>query len=127
MPYIWVEECQSAFETLKAKLALAPILGRPDFSEMFIIETDASNTGLGAVLLQRIKGEERVIAYASHVLTKHELIYSTSEKECLAIFWSVTKKFRCFVEGTKFKVITDHDALKWLIMYGAVPTFKKWV
>ena len=67
------------------------------------------------MLLQKIEGKERVIAYASRVLNEHEIKYNTSEKECLAIFWSVTKKFRCYVEGTHFKVITDHEALKRLI------------
>ena len=101
-------------EILKAKLITVPILGTPNFEELFIIETDASNTGHGVVLLQVTNGVERVISYASRVLNDTERnLYNISEKECLGILFAI-KKYRCYIEGTKFTVITDHDALKWL-------------
>ena len=64
----WSEECNIAFSILKGKLVSAPILGYPDSSEDFIIETDASFKGLGVVLSQKIEGKESVIAYASRGL-----------------------------------------------------------
>ena len=88
-------------------------LARPDFSKPFIIQCDASNSALGTLISQIFKDEEHPIVYASHMLTATERNYSTTEKECLALIWSI-KKFRPYIEGYKFKVITDHSTLKWL-------------
>lgn len=109
----WKEEQQAAFEMLKAKLTEAPILACPDFSKTFILQTDASNYGLGAVLTQELEEGERVIAYASRTLNGAEKNYSATEKECLAIIWGI-RKMRAYVEGYRFHVITDHLSLKWL-------------
>jgi hypothetical protein len=57
-------ECQSAFEELKSRLVSSPILAHPDFSKKFILDTDASNEAIGAVLSQEIDGKERPIAFA---------------------------------------------------------------
>jgi transposase len=109
----WSEAAQLAFEELKTKLVKAPILSCPDFSRPFCLQTDASYSGLGSVLTQNLEGEEKVIAYASRSLTDAEKKYSVTEKELLAILWSI-RKFRPYLEGYNFEVVTDHFALKWL-------------
>ena len=111
--YEWGEEQQEAFEKIKALLASAPMIQSPRFDEQFVIQTDASDTGIGAVLFQIIDGAERVLEFASRILTSAERNYSVTERECLAVVWAI-KKFRAYVEGYEFKVITDHSSLKWL-------------
>ena len=111
--YEWSDAHRYAFEQVKALVASAPVLHRPSFEHQFIIHTDASDTGLGAVLTQSIDGEERVLSFASRTLSAAERNYSVTERECLAVLWAV-QKFRSYVEGYKFKVITDHSSLKWL-------------
>jgi len=104
-------EQQSAFEVLKEKLMTAPVLRYPDFTQEFIMTTDASAYAIGAVLSQGKVGDDRPIAYASRVLSRAEQNYSTMKKKLLAIVWAV-KHFRPY--GTKFKVVTDHKPLIWL-------------
>jgi len=72
------------------------VLACPDFNENFVLQTDSSDLGLGAVLTQNIQGEERVIAFASRRLVAAEGNYSATEKECLAIIWAV-RKHRCYL------------------------------
>ena len=84
-----------------------PILQYPDFSKSFCLTTDASNTAIGSVLSQGNVPLDLPIAYASRTLNKAELNYSTTEKELLAIVWSI-KHFRPYLYGRKFKIITDH-------------------
>lgn len=109
----WGEEEQKAMDLLKEKLVTAPILTCPDFNKPFFLQTDASSTGLGAILFQKFDEGDKPIAYASRSLTSNELKFSTTEQECLAVLWAV-EKFRPYLEGTRFTVITDHQALKWL-------------
>ncbi|XP_044316714.1 uncharacterized protein LOC123037923 [Drosophila rhopaloa] len=111
--WLWEEPQQLAFEDLKNKLTEAPVLACPDFTRKFQLQTDASDYGLGAVLTQQAEEGERVVAYASRRLVKSEENYSATEKECLAIVWAI-RKLRCYLEGYRFDVITDHLALKWL-------------
>lgn len=109
----WEEKHEKAFRELKECLVRVPILSCPNFEEPFVIQTDASDVGLGAVLSQGENENERVIAYASRSLSRTERKYSATEKECLAVVFAV-EKFRSYIEGTKFKVITDHYSLLWL-------------
>lgn len=113
--YTWFEEAKNAFELLKKALCSAPVLHNPDFSRPFLIQCDASKYGVGAVLAQRNEdGEEVPIAYMSHKLTSPQKNYTVSEQECLAAIMAV-KKFRAYVEGHEFEIITDHTSLKWLM------------
>lgn len=109
----WKPAQEQAFQNLKTRLVEAPILCCPDFSQPFHLQTDASNEGLGAVLYQVIDGKEVVVSYASRTLNEAEKKYSVTEKECLAVVWGIFK-MRPYLEGYKFTVITDHQALKWL-------------
>lgn len=109
----WNAEANEAFENIKACLISTPVLRNPDFSKQFTIQTDASRYALGAVITQGEGEDEYVVAYTSRVLNKAERNYDVTTKECLAIVHAV-QKFRCYVEGTKFKIITDHHSLIWL-------------
>jgi hypothetical protein len=115
IPYKWDEKCQTAFEQLKDKLTTAPILTYPDFSKPFLLYTDASYKGLGAVLAQLDEeGNEHVIAYASRSLVGAEVNYATTEIECLATVWAM-KYFRPYIYLQEFSLITDHSALQWML------------
>ncbi|XP_046417445.1 uncharacterized protein LOC124178253 [Neodiprion fabricii] len=109
----WGEEQENATNTIKHVLTSPPTLACPDYTQTFTLQTDASGTGIGAVLTQSLNDEEHVVAYASRALSEAERKYSTTERECLAVIWSI-KKSRPYVEGYHLKVITDHHALKWL-------------
>lgn len=104
----------TCFEKCKRLLTNDPILQHPDFSREFNLTTDASNFAIGAVLSQGPIGSDKPIAYASRTLNDSETNYSTIEKELLAIVWG-TKYFRPYLFGRKFKVITDHKPLQWLM------------
>ena len=113
--FVWNEDCQVAFEKLKQSLMNAPILVYPDFSKPFILDTDASNDAIGAVLSQKNESGEHVIAYASRTLSKPERKYCVTRKELLAVVYFV-KHFRHLL-GRKFTIRTDHSSLKWLMKF----------
>lgn len=126
-PWSWNEEQQKSFEELRKCLVSPPILSCPDFSKPFVIETDASNVGLGAVLRQEIDGSQRVVAYASRTLNRAERNLSTTHKELLGILFGV-EKYRPYVEGAHFTVITDHSALQWLRnLHQPTGKFARWI
>ena len=111
----WSELCQNAFDSLKKLLTESPILAFPNFNREFLLETDASGNGLGAVLAQQQEdGQVRPIAYASRTLQGSEKNYGISEMEALAVVWA-TKHFRTYLYGHHCKVFTDHQALKALL------------
>ena len=111
----WTEECESAFKMLKEKITSSPVLRIPDLSKPFKLYTDASGLQIGAVLTQvDEEGNEYVVAYASRPLRGAELHYGITEKECLAVVWAV-KKFRVYLYGNYFIIVTDHSALLWLM------------
>ena len=114
----WNEDCQVAFERLKLELTTAPMLQYPDFTSPFVVDTDASNVSLGAVLSNVIDGDERPLVFASRVLSKTESMYSTTKREALAVVQAL-KWFRPYIWGTEFVVRTDHASLRWLFRQNA--------
>ena len=111
--YYWGKKQKQAFDWLKGALTSAPILAFPNFKDVvanpFHLQTDTSNT----VLTQVQDGEERVISFASRTLLSAERDYSVTESECLAVVWGI-RKFREYLDGFSFKVISDHSTLKWV-------------
>ena len=109
----WTPECQKAFDNLKEALADAPVLAYPLPDCRFILDTDASNTGMGAVLSQQVDGQERVVAYASKTLNAGQRNYCTTHKELLAVVTFI-KHFHHYLHGRNFLLRTDHASLTWL-------------
>ncbi len=110
---VWTEQCERAFQDLREAVCGDSVLLSPDFQKPFILQTDASGVGLGAVLLQDVNGNRRPVAFLSRKLFPRETRYSTVEKECLAIKWA-TDSFRYYLLGRPFVLETDHRALQWL-------------
>ena len=114
----WTIEHQEAFDALKEALCTAPVLGYPDFTREFILETDASLKGLGTILSQQQKdGSVPVIAYVSRSLCPSERSmcnYSSAKLELLAMKWAVTEKFRDYLLGLQFQVYMDNNPLAYI-------------
>jgi len=109
----WTDAQESAFITLREALCSQPLLQYPDFSQPFVVTTDASKYAVGGILSQGPVGEDHPIAYTSRLLNAAEQNYSTIEKELLAIVYSVNH-FRPYLYGQKFLLVTDHKPLIWL-------------
>ena len=116
---------------MKQALTSAPILGFADFNEEFILETDGSQRGLGAVLSQYQKGQLKVIAYASRALKgaeRNHTRYSSMKLELLALKWAVVEKFRDYLIGAKFVIFTDNNPLKYIMSTAKLKAVEqKWV
>lgn len=113
LAFRWTSEAQVAFEQVKLALTSEPVLATPKYELPFYVQTDASDIGMGAVLFQVEENKERVIAYHSAKLIPAQRKYHVTERECLAVL-SAIEKFRPYIEGTAFTVITDHASLLWL-------------
>ncbi|XP_029595362.1 uncharacterized protein LOC115178352 [Salmo trutta] len=107
---------ERAFEALKRALMEAPVLASPDPNRPFILDTDASNEGLGAVLAQRGPDGEHVVAYYSRTFDKAEKRYCVTRRELLAVVAAV-RHFKYYLGGQPFVVRTDHSALQWLLSF----------
>lgn len=111
----WTVECESAFKTLIDKLTSAPILAFADPKLPYVLHTDASCAGLGAALYQEQGEKLRVIAYASRGLSKSERNYPAHKLEYLALKWAVCEKFKDYLYGTEFTVLTDNNPLTYVL------------
>ena len=115
-PVDWGEEEQIAFDTLKSLCCKAPILAYPNYKLPFILHTDSSLEGLGAVLYQVQNGVKRVIAYASRSVNKTEMNYPVHKLEFLALKWAITDKFHDYLYGgNTFDVYTDNNPLTYVL------------
>ena len=108
----WTPQCQEAFSTQKQTLTTPPVLAYPDFDKDFILETDASITGLGAILSQKqCDGRIHPIAFASRALSAPETNYGITELETLAVVWACSH-FHAYLYGHNMTVYTDHSAVR---------------
>jgi hypothetical protein len=107
--FVWSEECDQAFHTIRKHLTSAPVLTQPDMSKQFEVFCDASGTGLGSVLMQ----ENRVIAYTSRALRSHEKNYPTHDLELAAVVHAL-KLWRHYLMGNHRNIYTDHKSLKYI-------------
>lgn len=101
----WTEEAELAFIELKQSLCCEPVLQAPNFNKPFVLQTDASEVGIGAVLSQLQDGMEHPVMFSSRKLLPHEKNYATVEKECLAVKWAI-EKLRYYLLGRKFVLVT---------------------
>jgi hypothetical protein len=106
----WTEAAEAAYVKLKHAMTTTPVLALPDFTKTFVIESDASGVGIGAVLMQ----EGRPLAFTSKALSPLHLNMSVYDKEMLAVVHAITK-WRPYLIGRRFQVRTDHRSLKYLL------------
>ena len=108
-PYVWTDQCKASFQELKMRLTTAPVLTLPSESGGFTIFTDASNVGLGCVLMQ----DGKVVAYGSRQLKDHEKNYATHNLELTAVVFAL-KMWRHYLYGEKLEVHSDYHSLQYL-------------
>jgi len=129
--YRWTSKQEKAFQDLKTAIFSAPVLARPDFQKPFILHTDASRIGVGAILAQKDdQGLEHPIYFASKALSPAQSNWSATELEGYAVVWAVDK-FHQYLAGSPFKVYTDHSALQWLFSKSPMkenkPRVTRWI
>ena len=114
--FIWTNECQQSYEKIRKYLTTeGDVLALPNVDKTFIVECDASDYGVGGVLLQEQEdGKRRPISYFSKHMSKAEMNYSVSERELLSIVLNIEHN-RHYLYGREFVVSTDHQPLKWLL------------
>ena len=108
-PFLWSEACQQSFDELKRRLTSAPVLTLPSGQDGFAVYCDASRQGLGCVLMQN----DKVIAYASRQLKKHEQNYPTHDLELAAVVFAL-RIWRHYLYGVPCRIFTDHKSLQYL-------------
>lgn len=108
--FVWSKEAQTTLDSIKTTMTFAHVLALPDYNQAFVLETDASGVGIGAVLMQN----GRLVAFLSKVLTPRHQALSTYEKELLAIVMA-TQKWHYYLQGSHFIIRTDHQSLKFLL------------
>jgi hypothetical protein len=113
-PFSWSEERQKAFDTIVAKFQSNVVLQHPKFDAPYLIDVDASDSGIGAVLSQVVDRNEKPLYFASRKLSPQELKWPVRDKEALGIVYAL-ECFRHHILGRQFKVRTDHHSLTWLM------------
>lgn len=109
--FYWDYEQEESFKKIKNLIKGSDVLAMPDFSKEFILYTDASDKGLGGILMQKQDGVERVIEFTSRALKKEEKHYGITEKEALAIIWCIDY-FSYYLRGRHFVIRSDHKSLE---------------
>ena len=124
--FVWGDEQQNSFMEIKRLLVSQPVLKFPDSDFPFIIQVDASNYGIGSVLMQNHGQDEQPVAFMSQKLNKQQRNWNVTEKECFAVVSSI-RKWNHYVDGREFTVRTDHHALCWLNRkYNSNPKLNRW-
>ena len=113
--WTWENKQNQAFETLKDRLVTSPILGYTNYSLPYELHTDVPGDALGAVLYQEQEGMKRVISYASRGLNKAEKNYPPHKREFLALKWSICDKFKDYLYGQRFTVLTDNNPVTYVL------------
>lgn len=117
----WTNEHQAVFEESKHLLNVNNVLIHYDPKLPLSLTCDSSGYGIGAVLSHLVNGEERPIVFASSTLSSSEMIYSSLEREALALMFGL-KKFHTYLYGRKFKLITDHQPLQFI--FGKIKAYR---
>jgi len=107
VPFVWIDQCEESVKEMKTRLTTTPILTLPSGSGGFVVYIDASNVGLGCVLMQN----DKVIAYGSRQLKDHDKNYATHDLELATVVFAL-KMWRHYLYGEKFKVHSDHQSLQ---------------
>lgn len=109
----WSDEQVEGVQVLKQKLAESPIPTFPDYKKSFYLRTDASDTGLGAILMQKVDDLFLPMSYASRTFLDRERKYAVIERECLGIVWPINK-FNSYLHGREFILQTDQQPLTYI-------------
>lgn len=124
----WEAAQQQAFESIIERLSNPPVLAYANYKLPFKLHTDASGSGLGAVLYQHQDDLDRVVAYASRSLKPAERNYPAHKLEFLALKWAITDKFHDYLYGTSFEVVTDNNPLTYILTSAKLDaTGHRWV
>lgn len=127
-PFHWGDEQQQAFDAIVDKLSSPPVLAYAEYDKPFALHTDASSSGLGAVLYQKQNGIDRVIAYASRSLKPSEKNYPAHKLEFLALKWAITDKFHDYLYGATFEAISDNNPLTYALTTAKLDaTGQRWI
>ena len=127
VPFAWSRACEDAFDKLRTMLVPPPIMRSPNWELPFEIMCDASDYAIGAVLGQREDKKAFVIYYASKTLDSAQSNYTTTEKEFLAVIFSL-EKLRSYILGSPVTIFTDHAALKYLLSKpDTKPRLTRWI
>jgi len=121
----WSSEQRGAFDKLKLMLTKDAMLAHPDWTQPFIIDTDACMHGLGAVLSQKVDGQEKVVAYASRALADNEKKYTIWELETLAVVWACDL-YGWYLWNKPFKIRTDAMAVQWVLQKATTGRLMRW-